>query len=90
MTSLAVLTFLPLLGALCVALARKDQLALQRGIALVSTGIVAAMGIAVFVAFRMDSSQAQLVFDRPGSSCPEESRCASSYPSTGCRCSWSR
>jgi NADH-quinone oxidoreductase subunit M len=64
MVSLAVLTFLPLLGALLVALTRKDQAALQRGIALLSTGAVALMGVALFLAFRTDSSEAQMVFDR--------------------------
>jgi NADH-quinone oxidoreductase subunit M len=65
MTSLTLLVFLPLLGALLVALTPKDAAGLQRLIALGTTLAVAVIGLALCTGFQGSSAAAQYVVDEP-------------------------
>lgn len=53
---LTLLTFLPLLGALALLLVPAERVALLRQVALATTGLVAALGLALW--FRFDGTQA--------------------------------
>src|SRR5260221_2144317 len=65
MDSLTLLVFLPLLGALVVALTPRDAVAAQRGIALATLLAVCALGLKACLAFDGSSAASQQLVDVP-------------------------
>jgi NADH-quinone oxidoreductase subunit M len=60
---LTAITFLPLVAAILIAFTPKQAEALQRGITLIATLIVAGLGIALYAGFEGASASAQQVVD---------------------------
>jgi len=69
---LALLTFLPLVGALVVAATPAGSARLQRGVALLTTLVVAALALFVWFGFDGASAGAQYVVDRPWFAFPRD------------------
>src|SRR4051812_27859653 len=65
MNSLVLLVFLPLAGALIIALTPKHKIGLQRAIAFAATLATAVIGVTLCVRFDGSSASAQHVVDAP-------------------------